>query len=84
MQDAIAVFTYQSLNQSTLMRGQSIFINKTPVLLIEIKRLLTGNRILGIAIPCDQPELWEIPDNEEVSRVSHEASMDDSGFVFKR
>jgi len=83
MQDAMTVFMRQSIKQRTLIGGHGMFINKTPIAFVESKRLLTGDRIMGIAIPCDQPELGEIPYDEGVGFSFHETSMHHAGFIFK-
>lgn len=75
MQDAMTVLTRQPINQSTFARRHGSFINKTPIPLIEVERFLSGDRIMGITIPCDQPELGEIPNDEGVGCGSHEAIM---------
>lgn len=66
MEDTIAVLTHQLFNQSTLLGSHLIFINIMPVSLIEIECLLTVDRIMGIQIPGDQPELWKILDDNDV------------------
>ena len=72
MQDAMTIFTCQSLNHSTLTRSHSVFINKPPVPFVEVECLLTGDHILGITIPCDQSELGEIPNYKGADYGSHE------------
>nr|WP_229499354.1 hypothetical protein [Pseudoduganella ginsengisoli] len=84
MQDAMAVFTCQAIYHSALAGRHGGFINKTPIPLVELERLLTGDRIMGVTIPCDQSELGEIPNDESVGCGSHEAIMHHAGGIFKR
>lgn len=84
MQYAMAIFTLQAINQSTLMGKQSCLVDKTPVSLVKVESLFTGDRILGISIPCDQSELGEIPKDNCIGCVFHEASMHYMGIIFKR
>lgn len=84
MQDATTISTCQPINYGTLTRRHGGFIDKTPVPLVEIERFLTSDRIMGIAVPCDQPELGKLPDDEGVGCGFHEVIMPHAHHVFKR
>ncbi|MFZ1181263.1 MAG: hypothetical protein WAN92_07105 [Herbaspirillum sp.] len=84
MQDAMAIFTRQPINYSTLMGRHGNFINKTPVPLVEVKRFLSGDRIMGITVPCDQPELGELSNDKGVGCGFHESIMPHVHGVFKQ
>ncbi len=71
MQDAMAVFANQPLNDGALASRHGSFVNKTPVPFVEIERLLSGDRIMWIAVPCDQSELGQIPNDKGVSCGFH-------------
>ncbi len=57
MQDAVAILLDQAVQQGALPRLEGILINEAPIALVEIERLLTRNRIMGITVPCDQAKL---------------------------
>lgn len=66
MQDAMAVFTCQPINQGALTSLHSSYVNKTPISLVEVECFLTGDRVMWIAVPCDQSELGELPNDDGV------------------
>lgn len=79
MQDTVAVFANQAIHDSTFPRRHGIFINKTPVPLVEVERFLSGDRTIGITVPCNQPELGKVPNDEGVSGA-HRAIMHDKDY----
>lgn len=79
----MAVFAGEPINHSTLTRLHGIFVNETPISLVEVERFLTGDRIMGIAVPCDQSELGKLPNDDGVSCGSHEPIMRYAGSIFK-
>lgn len=84
MQDAMAVFTGQPVNDSALAREHGSFVYEPPVPLVEVERFLPGDRIMWIAVPRDQSELGQIPNDEGVGCGSHGAIMHHAGSIFKR
>ena len=84
MQDAMAVLTGQAINQSTLTGRHGSFINETPVPFVEIERFLTGDRVMGIAVPCDQSELGKLPNDEGFGCAFHRFIMPHVHSVFKQ
>ena len=84
MQDAMAVFTRQPIQYRALTGNHGSFINKAPVPLVEFERFFTADHIMGGTVPCDQPELGEVPNNEGIGRGTHEVIMPQVQGIFKR
>jgi hypothetical protein len=83
MQNAIAVDAGKLLYNGELTRTQCSFVNKTPVSFVEVECLLTGDRIMWIAVPRDQAELGKIPYDKSKGSGFHGVSMHDAGGIFK-
>ena len=84
MQNTVAVFSNQPINHSALVRQHGILVNEAPVSLLEGERFLTGYLITGVAIPCDQLELREFPNDKSVRCRSHEVIMLHEWSIFQR
>ena len=84
MQNTVAVFANQAIHHSPFPRRHGRFVNKAPVPLVEVERFLSSDRIMGVTVPCDQPELGKVPNDEGVGCGVHKPIMHDEQRIFKR
>lgn len=83
MEDAMAVLTGEPVKHCTFVRLHGGEINETPVAFVEVKRFFPADHVCWVAVPRDQSELGQIPDDEGVGCGFHQPIMRRKSGAFK-
>lgn len=79
----MTVLTGEPVRHSTFVRLHGWEINETPVAFVEVERFFPANHVCRMAVPRDQSELGQVPDDEGVGCGFHQPIMRHKSDVFK-